>query len=301
MVPALAIISFNRPDYLRNRLLEILNQNILVPKVLVSIDGEKSSGISNRFAYDLLVQEFKDSTNIDFIFHEDNLGCDLHIKTVIDYMAERFQQFIIIEDDIEITNFFVAVMEVQLHKNPIVVGFSPFSAHGSFLQLFDNRWRKTPFFSAWGYGMNAATWKLFKFTTNQKEILQLLSQSTIWKSFSKYRKDIWLSRFSRGNFDFQVQLNLFALDLDVSLPFFRIVNNCGFSDSRSTHTTGKKPWSIFGNTYSTKMPSDRYLVRYIAKILIFTDRFLWVCDTPLRTRGRTVGIRTFLRGFFKSS
>jgi len=94
-----------------------------------------------------------------------------------------------------------------------------------------------------------------------------------------------------------MQMNLFHREQKVIYPYFRIIENVGFNDNRSTHTKGNKPKAFWGLGFATETDlapriSGSRLQNYFWKVI---DSNVWAGDGILSTRGREIGVRTILK------
>jgi len=217
----------------------------------------------------------------------------------------------VLDDDVSISPFFyeqmVGATNFFLNNNGsekilTVGGFSPFYNNGFNLVtrylLPSNKWRKTKYFHSWGWATSKIFWS--KFVRLDDEFIdldQLFSNSKHYDQLSKRKKLIWKQRFPRS-WDYQVQGNLFLQEGFNAFPYYRIINNEGLGDSRSTHTTQKKPWHIFGNSYSLYGPKNLN-IKQTGLLWKFFESNSLAADGYFIARGRNKGIRTMIRELFK--
>ena len=309
MTTAILLIGFNRWDLLEKRLLELAASHIETQSVYLSIDGLSEGDIdlhrSTRIAHlENLVLPFTFSVTNRPI----NLGCSNHIITAVSEVLSLHERVIVIEDDVSISPFFISSMTEALHAVSkfedvgTIGGFSNFHKRLHFPFFFQkNYWRKTKYFSAWGWGTTAEFWRKFERISDIKNIEEYLSESSIWINFSKRKQQIWLKRFRRGVWDFNLQLVLFKHEKLNVLPALRLIDNEGFSDDRSTHTKHKRPGSLFGIGKSDILPIKFKVVEGSLFLKIFwgfVDSNLWAADGYFNSRGRTKGLRTRFREIF---
>ena len=186
---------------------------------------------------------------------------------------------------------------MENHENIGIVGaFSPF--HNRFFLSRKNSWRLSPYFSAWGWGTTSDFWQKFKTISNVASCQSELENSDYWRTLSKRKRAIWLKRFDRKVWDYNVQYILFLHSLSVLLPTYRLIDNEGFADSRSTHTKHVRPWSLFGEGLSDQEPLKYRVPGKFSSLKYcwsFIDSNLWAADGYFNSRARSAGIRTIFK------
>lgn len=298
------LIGYNRPDYIRNRLEELGQSHVLPNKVLVSLDGLPASDSNKMSEIDVTKNSYPFEVSV--IRRPGNLGCSKHIILAVSEVLAEHKTCIVIEDDVVIGRNFLGaissafvIMEESKHIG-IVGGFSPFPRN--IYPWAKNSWRVSPYFSAWGWGTTSDFWKSFESFTDSPIDEKALMSSPSWKSLSERKRKIWMNRFDRGVWDYNVQYTLFQHSRYVLLPKFRLIDNVGFADSRSTHTKHARPWSLFGAGLSEKKPKILKTYRKYSIIWYlwsFIDSNLWAADGYFNSRARSAGIRTIFKKLLK--
>jgi hypothetical protein len=305
------LIGFNRPDLIADRLLEVEKYCPQDIQIRLSIDGARQKNPKDDLSQREIIQladKFSRSLGNRFIYKVQsiNLGCDAHINHAISESLKEFEAVVCLEDDIEIGSQTInSLFEKYLISKPeILCAMSSFKSNGNFVQKYlRNYWRKSNYFSAWGYLVSSDFWSKFELATDPISISRKLETSSYWSKLPSYKKDTWLGRFERGNIDYQIQLEVFSKNIEISLPLFRMIENIGLGDSRATHTYHKRPKNMFGVGPSTIFPTVDSEIRssLVNRILNYVDSNTWAGDGFLTVRGRRTGIRTFLRALFNSS
>jgi len=310
MTIPILIIGYNRPEFIRRRLLELSKSSSIPDKVIISLDGSGQQQLILPPPDWAIDEIFLESLPFDvkIIRRSENLGCSKHIILAVSEVLAEYRSCIIIEDDVVIGKSFVGAMKrgflIMEHseKLGIVGGFSPFY-RSLFPFLRGNSWRLSPYFSAWGWGATSELWEKFVSFSDIASVEEELSHSQFWIKLSKRKQKIWLERFDRGVWDYNVQYILFLNSLRVLLPTFRLIDNEGFSDLRSTHTKLKRPWNLFGEGYCQIGPDD---LKWISNgfpfklFWSFVDSNLWAADGYFNARARKVGVRSFLKQMLRS-
>ncbi len=297
------VICFNRPELMLRRLSELCVSSVLPERVLVSIDGPRSdeeSRIWEDFDFSTLAKEFP--FTLEFIRRPTNLGCSLHIITAVSEVLQIFNSVIVVEDDVVVGNGFLKSMIDGLSiissddSVGTVGGFSPF--YKGLFRTSTNYWRKSPYFSAWGWGTTTEFWEGFISLSKIENLERILKSSSTWMNLSKRKKRIWMKRFHRGIWDYNVQFMLFLKDKKSLLPKLRLIDNEGFFDLRSTHTKHQRPWNLFGEGFCSNEPkklvgSNCFSIRRI--FWSWIDSNLWAADGYFNARAREMGIRSLFR------
>ena len=256
----LLIIGFNRPDLLAKRLDEVFSSYIIPSNVTISIDGAKVSDV-NPNVMEHVLAIYGQKYPFQVIYRDQNLGCSKHILKAVSEILEHSLYIVVLEDDVSISPHFFGAITEELVKLPeisniaTVGAFSPFVQKNKRVSLIGNYWRRSNYFSAWGWGTSKYFWDKCMQFPSMEQMTIALEKSKSWQKLTPRKKRIWMSRFSRQVWDYQVQFNLFAQDASSLLPYFRLIDNEGFSDSRSTHTKHRRPWSLFGLGYSVSSPT----------------------------------------------
>lgn len=309
MRSAILLLAYNRWNLVEKRLIELAKSSVKPTDVVLSVDGPADPELSRM--REVHVHHLKNLDlpfDFEVILRPINLGCSSHIITAVTEILNRFERVVVIEDDVSVSPFFLETMNdafnlIAGHNDVGTIGgFSNFHKKHHFPFFFKhNYWRKTSYFSAWGWGTTREFWKSFVRVSEIEDLDDYLSQSSTWRNFSHRKKNIWLRRFNRGVWDFNVQLALFRNGKFNLLPALRIIDNEGFSDERSTHTKHKRPKNLFGEGKTNEIPRKIEEFRFspLKKIFwAFIDSNLWAADGLFNARGREAGVRTIFRFLF---
>lgn len=305
------LIGYERLDFLQKNIEVVEKLQTANFSVFISVDGSKfSAGTNDGFVQerDLLLRR-SESFGSKVFLHNQNMGCDKHIPWAISRVLEDCDQIIVIEDDVRISSHGLLEMARVLSKNPasdnpvIVLGMSSLFSPLGFIHC--NFWRTSRFFSAWGYGLNRAFWKIHELSNDEVSGKQVwhnfFEGSSYWKRLSKSKRALWVERFQRGNYDYRIQATMFRFNLRAVAPIFRIVDNVGHGLAGATHTRFKAP------IYLRFTVSEKYLYFFrriwsnlvLNRVLDFLDSNSWAGQGALTSRGRTLGIRGKLLKRFK--
>lgn len=246
------LLGYNRPEFLSKRIGEISKNR--PSSLIISIDGNSDKSVSSKIMQSLekAIDTYFDPSSVRVLHNKSNLGLALNVTSSISSILEESEKVTIIEDDIEIGDNFLKNIELayssfQSDENIATVGgFSGMPAKLLSSKL-ENRWRQTKYFSAWGWSIDAVTWEKFRLTIPAHQIEFSLQRSVSWNQLTLSQKEIWFKRFSKVaslptlTWDYQMQYMSFKYDLVHVLPLFRICENVGFEDSRSTNTRNRRP------------------------------------------------------------
>ena len=292
---AVLVLGYSRPEFVKNRLEELSLWVSSGNKVYVSIDGSKKnadSTISKDFDY--LEDQFP---QFNWIRRKENLGLVNHLTTQIEWCLETYENVVIVEDDISISlSSLSAIDEVlsePLDPSVMTVGlFGSLPANAAFLAL-NNRWRKSRYFSAWGWGIQREAWSLYSPEIVKQKGLEVLNKSNYWRELNNEQRRRWIYRFSkvkdnpRLTWDYQMQFISFANDLVHILPKYRLCDNVGFGDLRATNTTEHRPrWYRGKMTRKTPKSREDFIGQKQGRLLEIIDSYTWIGDRNLMDRIR---------------
>jgi len=236
-------------------------------------------------------------------FSSQNSGCDIHIYDSINKVLSTNDLVVVIEDDIVASFNAITELLSQAEREVNQGSIAPvvmMSGISRKISLTKNRWRKSNYFSAWGFALNSQFWSLHTECMKIRDTHQIESKllaSSQWRKLSKRKKDIWRERISRTNYDYAIQRTIFLEELHSIAPAFRISDNVGHGIPGAAHTRFRTPWflrhSVVG--INDRFCSNNLRSGSIGAILKWIDSQTWAGDGLLSMRGRTRGIRTVLR------
>lgn len=286
---ALLLLGYSRPEFVARRIneLQLLNKKELDFYVsLDAYDGPNVSSVCKKFN-----QLREKHTNIHWLLAEKRFGLTIHLFTRVSELLQEYQRVIVIEDDIS-----TSVQGIrELMRTESLFESKEFFTQGLFgalpktsVELFmKNRWRKTIYFSAWGWAINRNLWSLYDYQIVRKVGLQALTKNSNWVNLSPNQKRRWTHRFSRVEadplftWDYQMQFLSWLHKLDHILPLWRLCDNEGFADERASNTKAPKP-----NWYLGKKSTRESSLRLMGKnnptrLLDLLDSYTWIGDRKL--------------------
>ena len=288
---AVLIIGYNRPELVLASIKRLANvENV---KKIVSIDGQKIPDARISSQWTAMSEEFP---NFTWIIREENLGLAKHVFTAISEAMQKSQNCIVLEDDVVASAENVTKMkeflEERLPNSALTIGlFGGMPAIPLMRSIYQNRWRYTRYFSAWGWGMQREDWKDFSLDIARRE-RENLDKIVMGKLGKKYLK-IWRRRFEKvadnPAFTWDYQLFLYSLTLGKKhiLPTYRTCENFGFEDVRASNTRDAKP-SWYRGRAAIKVDGQK-LRKYNSigsLILQWVDSLTWAGDQPLMQKFR---------------
>ena len=284
---AILILGYARPELIARRIAEL--QGLLQDenRLIISVDrfeGKDSKKIEKQFL------ELKEKySKIEWIFSKNRLGLAAHITTRISELVCNFTTLSVIEDDVAVSAPAVSSMFSAQEENAFQT-FMTIGLFGSLVQsapfrIFRNQWRTTPYFSAWGWSVRKEMWSLYQLDIVKRLGREALLKTPGWNSLNDFQKRRWDHRFSKVEqnplltWDFQMQFISWLHGLNHALPLFRLCDNEGFEDQRSTNTKSKLPRWYLGKS-EAKAPVASELIEngIITQCSELIDSYTWIGD-----------------------
>lgn len=239
------LITFNRPDHVRQVLKEIRKQQ--PTQLFVCQDGARDGNEKDC----IRCQEVRDVVNklVDWpcelhtLYQEKNLGCGLGPATGISWFFEHVEMGIVMEDDClphpDFFNYCEEMLEYFKEDDSICMinstlyyktwkcdasyGFSHFMVTGAWAG-----WRRT-----WkGFDLDMKTWN----ARQMRKQVKLLTKSTTEANWWYWKlKEIQADKFKKSYWDYQMQMLLFQKGAITIHPQKNLISNIGF-DAEGTHT-----------------------------------------------------------------
>lgn len=279
----LVIFSYNRPDLTRRRLEQLVE--VKCP-IIVSIDAPKIGSINADFT-DL---EIEYSEHVQFMQTKENLGTATHLVARISEQFQKYDNIIVIEDDVAADetsiNALIGILENRLPDDILTIGLFG-GLPGKLLSLLGlSYWRRSRYFSAWGWAIQKEDWHLF--SLDIKEKVPSLEHSKSWQRMNERERVIWKNRFAKvvrtSSFTWDYQMMFAGLWHNKMhlLPTFRCIDNEGFGDMRSVNTKESRPNWYLGSrgTIQNKDLDLRIIPGWLGKAFESLDRLTWAGSSP---------------------
>jgi hypothetical protein len=247
------LLAYSRSDFIEHRLREISR---IKPKLLfVSIDKHEDRSVTKSIQARISAfASEQNETAVTVVNRKSRQGLARHLPSALDQFLDENDKIFVVEDDISISRASYESISMQIIQTGLdsrifsVGGFSPLSLPWNC--SLTNSWRKTKYFSAWGWAIKKEVWQNPRPQLNSN-FEALLRKSAVFNSLDKDQQNRWKSRFWKNlkypdrTWDIPLQFACFALDYYHILPKYRIVDNLGFADTRAANTTATKPkWML---------------------------------------------------------
>lgn len=249
------IIAFNRPETLSvlvDRLNEISDLNILV-----SIDGPRNiHDVQKQELIDRVLALLKHPTEI--VKRKKNLGCKRGVETALDDFFMRYDQGIILEDDIvPEQSFFVfcsKLLEKYANHPALHIGGNTFGYSADTINaIFRNDTAQV-----WGWATNARSWqnRIKDEKTAHKKLYFRALSSLCLKKLNKLRHLRKVNSGKVDTWDYLWHANI-MLHGDAYYPPKNLITNIGDGPS-ATHTSSNG--SLFLKSYNLEFDDSNYRV-----------------------------------------
>lgn len=270
METPVAIIVFNRP----NLTIEVMNvlRRVKPKHLLVIADGPRSSiedDVQRCLAVRQLVDKMIDwDCRVDKNYSDINLGCKRRPETGIDWVFERVDQAIILEDDCLPNESFFPYCESLLNKYRydervmMISGYCFFSnEHRS-----DVSYHYSYLASTWGWATWRRAWLLNDpFLTNWSLVVEskLIERLFPNKIHTKYWYDVFakiLDGRLTDAWDYQWQLSCWVNSGYRIFPTVNLIKNIGYGQD-ATHTFTQSVYANSTNTIALPLKSPSLMIK----------------------------------------
>jgi hypothetical protein len=279
-IPVL-ILTFNRPIFLKKRLVEILERD-QYQNVIVSVDFHSHEMTT---AYEELLSDFIERypDELRVIYRTTNIGIAKHLPISLDEIFERNDSAIIFEDDVAVgsgvlASFAKANQILKTDESIFTIGGFTFSIW-PLARILKNQWRETHYFSAWGWMTNRNQWSNYRQSLSGENLEDLFVNRARGIRLSSHQQRIWLTRFKKcqenenRTWDIPMQYWTFITGKHHLLPTFRLLENEGFNASESTNTRNSRPGWMFKVRFLEDVIEPEYKNSYLGRIMKFIDAF----------------------------
>lgn len=252
------LITFNRPDHVRQVLTEIRKQQPV--QLFVCQDGAREGNQSDAER----VQEVRNVINelVDWpcelhtLYHEKNLGCGPGPAAGITWFFNHVEMGIVMEDDCLPHPDFFAYCEDLLnrYKEDKQIQFINATLYHDRWKCKDSygysRYMVTGAWAGWqrtwiGFDLDMHTWHPWRFRRQVKKLTNSTTEANWW--YWKL-KEIQIDYSKKSYWDYQMQMVLFRNEAITIHPATNLISNIGF-DAAGTHTLsndGRGDRDVFG-------------------------------------------------------
>ena len=284
------VLNYARPDLTERRLFQLESLPPARFQVIFSVD--KFDGFENNHVRRQFLSLSEKFPKVEWIFSNKRLGLANHLVARVTETLSDFERVIVIEDDVSCSpDSLLSIEEVASTKSvhgAMTIGLFGCIPHfvPSLPRLFP--WRRTKYFSAWGWSIDREMWSSYHLDVVKKFGVGSVQKTKVWKSLNESQKRRWTHRFSKVEsnpnltWDFQMQFVSWLNGLDHVLPVIRSCDNEGFQDLRATNTVDRKPrWYKGVRSDNLIRPKVNNSYQLTSRLLQEIDSFTWIGDKKL--------------------
>ena len=284
---AILLAGYNRPELIETQLEALLE--VEVANVFVSIDCDQQVVIDSEIR-ELSVGKY---SCFSWVFQEKKLVVGGHIPFMVTKLLSEFDNCVVIEDDVQIPNRVlisgINLLSTELPKDCLTIGFFGALPYNLFTRAIFGRskWRKTEYFSAWGWATQREVWPKYSPILDGTKIDKELQRSSLWQKKDEKSKLRWKRRFKvvaespTFTWDFQMAYATYKNQCFHLLPTYKCADNLGFNDNRSTNTRSKRPRWIVGKFQDVEIGTEISLHSPSQRFLESLDKVAWAGDSNL--------------------
>ena len=239
------LITFNRPDHVRQVLMEIRKQQPAQLYVFQdgAREGNEIDSIRCQEVRDVVTELVDWQCELHTLYQEKNLGCGPGPAAGINWFFGQVEKGIIMEDDCLPHPDFFAYCEELLNRYEDHTNVQFINA-----TLYHDRWHcdasygfshymVTGAWAAWretwqGFDLDMLTWNAWQFRKQVKRLTNSTTEANWW--YWKL-KEIQADTSKKSYWDYQMQMHLFKNDAITIHPKNNLISNIGFG-AEGTHT-----------------------------------------------------------------
>jgi hypothetical protein len=242
-----AIIIFNRSDLVKILLEQLSKFNL--SKLYIIMDGPRQDNVNDvkeRKAILDLINDIDFAQSIDYQIADNNLGCTQRVVSGLNYVFEREESAIILEDDCIPSDTFFEFCQLMLtkYRNDDRVGI----ISGSNLVETSNKnnsYHFSKYSNIWGWASWRRVWTQYDVELNKldKEVMEKIKGRFNNKNEYKYWKAVFEQTKEKliKTWDYQLWFSLWINGQISIVPSVNQIENLGFGHSNATHTAGPHP------------------------------------------------------------
>lgn len=287
----IALFIYKRPTHTLNTMLSLSRcLGFEATQIYVFCDGPRSEADQSPVAETRAVVRQQNWKNLTIIERTENWGLAKSIVTGVTDLCEQFGRVIILEDDLEVSPYFLEYMNAALERYANFEQVMQISGYMFPVKLCANTDAIClPFISSWGWATWSRAWKCFD--ANAKGFATLTTNATLRKRFDldgayPYFKALVQQQQGKLNsWAILWYLSVFMMDGVVIYPKHSLVRNNGF-DGTGTNWKARDTGFVseLSNLYVQEFPEfpeidsasytiiRRFLRRYNNPLLKFWRR-----------------------------
>jgi hypothetical protein len=250
LVP-IALMVFNRPD-LTIRIMDQLSKS-RPPLLYVIADGprNKEEELLCSQTREIALNPSWPCQVVPFV-REENVGMVKQFKGGLDYIFEKHENVIFLEDDILLSpSFYLFACEMlERYKNSQNIGHINFSNfYPSHCVENQHDYFLSTYFLVWGFATWKKIWKSYDISMpmwksiNQKHILRTYFHNQRERKSMKKMFDLHSYNLNPWTYDYQWLFNCMSKNLFAITPSKNLSLNIGFERTDATHNFGKNPFA----------------------------------------------------------
>ena len=223
LTTGIGLFAYNRPSHLKRVLISLENFNL--ENIVVFLDGPKNKNESIIQENILFILKNSKLSNLKIIKQKQNIGLSKSLTNGINYLSNKYDSFIILEDDcVPYKNFF-RYFEICFSKYELDMEINSICSF-QFRELVDRsqnvlKLTKLDHFIPWGWGSWSFKWKKYK----KDKVKKYNNYPSFMDKFNNIRykknkkKDIWSLNYILYQYNYSLK-SIF--------PNISLVKNIGF-------------------------------------------------------------------------
>ena len=275
----IAIVAYNRPVHLELLLNSLIqNTEFKESKIYFFIDKYKNDDeIERNQAVIEVCNRDWGLSQMEIIINETNLGLKKQILKTGDFLAEKYESFIILEDDLVVGKYFLNYMNksLKVYKNYEEV----FHVNGyNFQKIFSKKSKS--YFShlvhPWGWGTWSDKWKEFRLSEKFEHNLVKDLEKKEQDKFNFYKLGSYTDQLEKNDtniistwavywYQYIFTSNGYSLT-----PGMSLTENNGFDGTGQNSGTNNKHATNLNKRKVTKFPQKINFYN-----TVFVDNYLW--------------------------
>lgn len=261
-----------------SEILDILGETNI--PIILSIDRNREVTLNEQKEHFSFVKSKKKNISVSFL--GENLGSARHFEKVLQESFLKYDNLIVIEDDIIIPPIVIEevnrLLQSRLPEN--IASVSLFPGLPGIISNFagKNYWRISNYFCPWGFALQREDWSRFNLKITEKNIIEFY-ESKFYKRLRLGQRKVWRKRImkvqSNPNYTYDTQIQILSASQNLLhlVPLFRASENIGFGDSEAVHTKGKAPVWFMGGISGKRFNPNKLVNFPISRVLLIWDEY----------------------------